>query len=253
MRRLFRQYSPGFSWIALLIIIGLLGIIAAFALPGLIRTRMQANESKAEGALRTVSVAADPSTAVGYNSPIGNDAAQNANASAVPKISENESPRPADRVDAAISPTAYSNSFLSAYANNISFKGATDLHIAIAPKPDANVSVTAISIDFGSQGLPMPSDQTPSPDGWECVRVAKIVNCQGDAALPAKSVSVFDYLFDPNVLSDFFNEGKELKAEVTVMADGEPVITPISIRCAGQCANGACAEQTVSINLSTNQ
>ena len=57
----------GFSLIELLIVVAIILIIAAIAIPNLLRSRMAANEASAVGSIRTTNVAA-----ISYNSTYGN-------------------------------------------------------------------------------------------------------------------------------------------------------------------------------------
>ncbi len=53
-----RNRQKGFSLIELLIVVAIILIIAAIAIPNLLRSRMQANEASAVGALRSITTAA---------------------------------------------------------------------------------------------------------------------------------------------------------------------------------------------------
>src|ERR1700683_1285934 len=59
--------EKGFSLIELLIVVAIILIIAAIAIPNLLRSRMAANESSAVGAVRTINTAATT-----YNSTYAN-------------------------------------------------------------------------------------------------------------------------------------------------------------------------------------
>jgi type IV pilus assembly protein PilA len=55
--RIERRRNDGFSLIELLIVVAIILIIAAIAIPNLLRSRMAANESSAVGSLRTINTA----------------------------------------------------------------------------------------------------------------------------------------------------------------------------------------------------
>jgi type IV pilus assembly protein PilA len=67
-----KNKQKGFSLIELLIVVAIILIIAAIAIPNLLRSRMAANESSAVGSLRTINTAA-----VTYSSMYGNGYAAN--------------------------------------------------------------------------------------------------------------------------------------------------------------------------------
>src|ERR1700735_3700298 len=59
--------EKGFSLIELLIVVAIILIIAAIAIPNLLRSKMAANEASAVGSIRTINTAA-----IVYNSTYGN-------------------------------------------------------------------------------------------------------------------------------------------------------------------------------------
>ncbi len=89
-----RNKQKGFSLIELLIVVAIILIIAAIAIPNLLRSKMAANEASAVGSLRTINTAA-----VSYSSTYGNypPALSNFGPAATP------SSTPADLIDSVLS------------------------------------------------------------------------------------------------------------------------------------------------------
>ncbi|HMI54031.1 MAG TPA: prepilin-type N-terminal cleavage/methylation domain-containing protein [Candidatus Saccharimonadales bacterium] len=71
-----RSKQKGFSLIELLIVVAIILIIAAIAIPNLLRSKMAANESSAVGSLRSINTAevayATAYPNVGYSATLGN-------------------------------------------------------------------------------------------------------------------------------------------------------------------------------------
>jgi type IV pilus assembly protein PilA len=66
MTKNMRKKQEGFSLIELLIVVAIILIIAAIAIPNLLRSRMAANEASAVGSIRTINTAA-----ISFNSSYG--------------------------------------------------------------------------------------------------------------------------------------------------------------------------------------
>src|SRR4249919_1263129 len=69
-----KNKQKGFSLIELLIVVAIILIIAAIAIPNLLRSRMAANEASAVGSLRTLNTAAvtfSTTYGIGYPASIG--------------------------------------------------------------------------------------------------------------------------------------------------------------------------------------
>jgi len=67
-----RNKQKGFSLIELLIVVAIILIIAAIAIPNLLRSRMAANEASAVGSLRTLNTAAVTFSTQCAGFPVGN-------------------------------------------------------------------------------------------------------------------------------------------------------------------------------------
>lgn len=163
-----RVTDAGVNTIELIIILGVVGIIAAFAIPSLLRTRTSGNPSNASGGLRTVSTSQDVSPTALLNADLANDAQifpadPNVNAGN-PKISENESPTPTDRL-----------SFQYDFFDRVSAGSCTGPVTVV--RRDANgeeIAIELISLQlhssdgvtvFGDQGCLTPSSAVDIPDG----------------------------------------------------------------------------------------
>src|SRR5690348_4455472 len=66
-RERMKKKDKGFSLIELLIVVAIILIIAAIAIPNLLRSKMAANQASAVGSVRTINTAA-----ITYNSTYGN-------------------------------------------------------------------------------------------------------------------------------------------------------------------------------------
>ncbi|MBI3934268.1 MAG: prepilin-type N-terminal cleavage/methylation domain-containing protein [Acidobacteria bacterium] len=138
--------AKGFSLIELLIVVAILLIIAAIAIPNLLRARIAANESSAAASLRTISTA---NTA--YASAYGIGYAGDLNHLGPPVGGVPDSTH-ADMLDAGISgcPLACTSNFATKAGYNFTY--AAPDPAPTAANPNYTFTVVAVPVTFDSTG-----------------------------------------------------------------------------------------------------
>jgi type IV pilus assembly protein PilA len=108
-----RNKQKGFSLIELLIVVAIILIIAAIAIPNLLRSKMAANEASAVGSLRTLNTAS-----VSYSTSYGNYPP------ALPSLGPSSSPSStsADLIDSALV-TGSKSGYQFTYASSATYQG----------------------------------------------------------------------------------------------------------------------------------
>ena len=138
--------QKGFSLIELLIVVAIILIIAAIAVPNLLRSRMAANEASAAGALRTMATA-NVSYSTAYNVGFAGDLNQlGPPAAGVPADST-----AADQLDATLSGVAAGTSNTSTKSGYVF----TYVPLVAAPTtaaPNGSYTVVAVPVTPGSTG-----------------------------------------------------------------------------------------------------
>ena len=98
---MFKTRRKGFTLVELMIVLAIIAIVAAFAIPNLMKSRMAANETAAIGALRTIMAAEGTSVPADSNevpaTDVGQVRAPDGTASASSSGSGDPSPRKARR------------------------------------------------------------------------------------------------------------------------------------------------------------